>query len=164
MLFRRPRVFTLQAKQIDWRLLSVELGLGLELPANRALTPLDLWHADMGKVLKRVFFDADKTRTLFGYLPLMATSSRGSIAANTAVSFCERINSAANLTLTKTNSVLSPEEINMMTVLRVNRGYMEYMRKEHPKAVAQHMNMTVIGNDDNAPDSDSEDEATMGAE
>jgi hypothetical protein len=147
-----------QAGQIDWRALSEVLELGLVLPTDRELTPLDLWEADMGKVLKHVFINADKSGHLFGYLPKMATTSRGSIAQNTAVSFCERINSAANQTVTKGNTLLGPDEVNMLTVLRVNRKFMAYMRKRHPKASEQHFNMTVVSSEDNAADSDPEGE------
>jgi len=108
----------------------------------------------MGLVLKHVFINADKSHRLFGYLPKMATTSKGSIAANTAVSFCERINSAANVTMTKGNTLLGSEEVNMLTVLRVNRDFMKYMRKHHAVASQQHFNMTVISADDNAADSE----------
>jgi hypothetical protein len=42
----------------------------------------------------------------------------------------------------------------MLTVLRVNRDFMKYMRKRHPAASQQHFNMTVISADDNAADSE----------
>jgi hypothetical protein len=32
----------------------------------------------------------------------------------------------------------------MCTVLRMNRSFMEFMRKYHPEAAAQPINMTVI--------------------
>ena len=88
----------------------------------------------------------------------MATTSRGSIAQNTAVSFCERINSAANQTVTKGNTLLGYDEVNMLMVLRVNRKFMAYMRKRHPKASEKHFNMAVVSSEDKAADSDPEDE------
>ena len=69
---------------------------------------------------------------MFGYLSQMATGSRGSIGAFLASSFCERINSAANIVLHKGNLRLSEEEINMLTVLRMNRSFMDYMRRKYP--------------------------------
>ena len=109
-------------------------------------------------MLKHVCINADKSGHLFGYLPKMATTSKGSIALNTAVSFCERINSAANQTVTKGNTLLGSDEVNMLTVLRVNRKFMAYMRKRHPRASEQHFSMTVVSSEDNAADSDPEDE------
>ena len=109
-------------------------------------------------MLKHVFINADKSDHLFGYLPKMETTSKGSIALNTAVSFCERINSAANQTVTKGNTLLGSDEVNMLTVLRVNLKFMAYMRKRHPKASEQHFSMTVVSSKDNAADSDPEDE------
>ena len=138
------------------REVNTSLGLGLSLPTDRALAPLDLWSADMGKVLNHVFINVDSTGRHFVYLPKMATTSRGSIGKNSAVSFCERINSAANLAMTKGNVLLAPDEVNMLTVLRMNRDFMEHMRKRHPEALKQHFDMTVISPKDNSPDSDSD--------
>ena len=59
----------------------------------------------------------------------MATGSRGSIGALLASGFAERVNSAANLILTKGNTLLSDEKVNMLVVLRMNRDFMKYMRK-----------------------------------
>ena len=124
-----------QSLAIDWNGLNTSLGLGLSLPTDRALAPLNLWSADMGKFLNRVFINVDSTGRHFGCLPKMATTSRGSIGKNSAVSFCERINSAANLMMTKGNVLLTPDEVNMLTVLRMNRDFMEHMRKRHPEAL-----------------------------
>jgi hypothetical protein len=37
----------------------------------------------------------------------------------------------ANLVLTDGNSLLSPDEINMLVTLRMNRNFMQFMRKNH---------------------------------
>jgi adenylosuccinate synthase len=74
----------------------------------------------------------------------MATHSRGSFGSLLASSYAERINSAANLILTKGNTLLSEEEINMCTVLRMNSSFIEFMRKYLPKAAHQRFMMTVI--------------------
>jgi hypothetical protein len=63
----------------------------------------------------------------------MATHSRGSVGSLLASSYAERVNSAANLILTKGNTLLAEEEINMCTVLRMNRSFMEFMRKVTPR-------------------------------
>ena len=83
----------------------------------------------------------------------MATHSRGSIGSLLSSSFAERINSAANIVLTKGNSVLDPVTVDMLVVLRMNRSFMEYMREKYKKVSAQAFNMSVVTREDN----DSED-------
>ena len=63
----------------------------------------------------------------------LIVASRGSIGGFLAASFCERINSCANHVLTDGNSLLSPDEINMLVTLRMNRNYMQFMRENHAK-------------------------------
>ena len=62
-----------------------ELDLGCKFPEEGEIEILDLWHCDMGKVLNHVYIKVDPHRTVFGFLPLMATTSKGSIGALTAV-------------------------------------------------------------------------------
>ena len=82
-----------------------------------------------------------------GFLPYMATQSRGFVSSLLASSYAERVNSAAKLILTKGNTLLAEEEINMCTVLRMNRRFMEFMRKYHPEAANQRFKMTVVSED-----------------
>jgi len=60
------------------------------------LTWREKWVVDMGPVLKTYFIEKDPDRALFGYIPIMATTCKGSIGALLSASFCERINSCAN--------------------------------------------------------------------
>ncbi len=83
----------------------------------------------------------------YGFLPYMATHSRGSVSSLLASSYVERINSAVNLILTKGNTLLVEEEINMCTVLLMNHRFMEFMRKYHPDTANQWFKMTVISED-----------------
>jgi hypothetical protein len=39
----------------------------------------------------------------------------------------------ANLVLTDGNSLLSPDEINMLVTLQMNRNFMQFMRENHAK-------------------------------
>ena len=64
----------------------------------------------------------------------MATTSQGSIGALPASSFSERVNSVGNQILTKGSTLLGPDEISKVDVLRMNRAFMKYMRQSHPKA------------------------------
>ena len=63
-----------------------------------------------------------------GPLPAMA---RRYVGANLAESFCERIISCANQVMTKGNTLLDDDELQMIVMLRMNRPFMEYMRREH---------------------------------
>jgi hypothetical protein len=94
--------------------------------------PFSLWDVDMGCVMKKLI-KQDPDKKHFGHLPMMAIASRGSIGGFLASSFCERINSCANLILTDGNSLLSSDEINMLVTLRMNRKFMQFMRENHAK-------------------------------
>ena len=85
-------------------------------------------HLDVGPVYKKM-----ESQPEFGLLPIMARSSRASIAALPAESFCERVISAGNLVLTKENLRLDPTRTEKMTILRINRKFMAYMRRMFPK-------------------------------
>ena len=52
----------------------------------------ELWDVDVGLVMKQEIIDKDPDGTIYGYLPQMATFSKGSIGCLLASSFCERIN------------------------------------------------------------------------
>ena len=64
----------------------------------------------------------------YGHLPAMARCYAG---ANLSESFCERIISCANQVMTKGNTLLDDDELQMIVMLRMNRQFMEYMRREH---------------------------------
>ena len=80
---------------------------------------LQMWDLDLGRVMKQVI-SVDPKKEQFGFLPYMTTTSRGSVGAFLASSFCERKNSAANIILHDSNLKLEEEEINMLTVLQMN--------------------------------------------
>ena len=71
----------------------------------------------------------------FGHLPKMALASKGMMGVLMAASFCERINSCANLVVTEGNSVLSTDEIDKCVVLRMNKVFMEFMRKNYSEVL-----------------------------
>ena len=82
----------------------------------------------------------------FGFLPRMAQASKGQIGALNAESFCERCLSCANTVMTDGNTLLSNEEVEMLTVLRMNEDFMEYMsRARRPNKLSQQrLNQTVV--------------------
>jgi len=99
-------------KALQWK----ELFPKLPWAKKEVNFPFSLWDVDMGRVMK-TFIKQDPDKKRFGHLPMMAVASRGSIGGFLASSFCERINSCANLVLTDGNSLLSPDEINMLVTL-----------------------------------------------
>lgn len=52
-----------------------------------------------------------------------------------AASFCERVNSCANLVVTEGNSLLSTDEIDMLVVLRMNKVFIGFMRQNYPEVI-----------------------------
>jgi hypothetical protein len=115
-------------KRLPW----TELFPDLPWAKNEVEFPFSLWNVDMGQVMKKLI-KQDPDKKHFGHLPMMAVASRGSIGGFLASSFCERINSCANLVLTDGNTLLSKDEINMLVTLRVNRNFMKFMRDHHAK-------------------------------
>ncbi len=67
-------------------------------------------------------------QTQFGYLPRMALAN---IRVMNAESFCERILSCASLVVTDLHTSLDHDEVRMLTMLRMNKSLMEYMREEY---------------------------------
>ena len=92
----------------------------------------DLWDVDIGLVMKEEVINQDPDRALYGYLPQMATFSKGSVGCLLASSFCERINSCANQVVTDGNTLLSDKEMEMVVMLRMNELFIAFMRKEYP--------------------------------
>jgi hypothetical protein len=94
----------------------------------------DLLHADMFKVLSDMFrsdsllIQRGKSAK-FGYLPMMAVATLGALNAE---SFCERVLSCVKLVVSDLHVRLKAEEIRMLVMLRMNRGFMEYMRSSYP--------------------------------
>ena len=106
------------------------------VPADgRQMIWKDLWGADMGVVMREYFFKVDPDGSKFGHLPKMALASKGMMGALMAASFCERVNSCANLVVTEGNSLLSADEIDMLVVLRMNKVFMGFMRQNYPEVI-----------------------------
>ena len=68
---------------------------------------------------------------------LLAMFSEGCIGSLMASSFCERINSCANLVLTEGNTWLSDEEMEMLVMLRMNKRFIAFMRKYYPMSIGE---------------------------
>ena len=105
-----------------------------EAPAPQYDLMADLLHADMFKVLsdmlrsEALLIQRGKSAK-FGYLPMMAVDT---LDALNAESFCERVLSCVKLVVSDLHLSLKAEEIRMLVMLRMNRGFMEYMRSSYP--------------------------------
>ena len=60
---------------------------------------------------------------------MMAVATLGALNAE---SFCERVLSYVKLVVSDLHVSLKPSEIRMLVMLRMNLGFMEYMRKTYP--------------------------------
>ena len=100
----------------------------------------------------KVYMDLTKNDPLgemYGYLPEMASCSGGEIGALNAESFSERVLSHANDVMDKGNTLLGDEELEMLTVLRMNRSFMEFMREHYNHISLQQFRRTVVREMDN---------------
>ncbi len=106
------------------------MGLN-EAPAPQYDLMADLVHTDMFKVLsdmlrsETLLIQRDKS-TKFGYLSMMAVATLGALNAE---SFCERVLSCVKLVVSDLHVRLKAEEIHMLVMFRMNRGFMEYIVK-----------------------------------
>jgi hypothetical protein len=96
------------------------------VPADRDMTWKHLWKSDMGVVMRDYFFKDDVDGSKYGHLHKMTVASKGMMVSLMVSSFCERINSCANLVCTKNNGLLSDDEIDMVVTLRMNRDFMQH--------------------------------------
>ena len=101
---------------------------------------------DIGKVYRQIEA-MDTARVQFGWIPTMASSSVGQIGALSAESYCERILSCANNVITKGNTLLGDEELEMIVVLRMNREFMQFMRTHYSAIAKQAFGQTVVRGD-----------------
>ena len=122
----------LRSKIIDGKNVDVDVNEELDLVADLMTIPI-------GKIYQDLLKDPK-----FGYLPLMAKASKGQIGTLNAESFCERCLSCANLVMTDGNTLLSDEETGMLTCLRMNESFMDYMRNRSPKVSRQRLNQTIV--------------------
>ena len=106
----------------------------------------DLIDIDLGRFYHKLITKVDPDRSRFGFLPLMAGCCDGQIGALNAESFAERVISGSNLVMTNGNTLLGDKMLEMLVVLRMNREFMEFMRREYAEEIAktQPFKMTVI--------------------
>jgi hypothetical protein len=88
----------------------------------------DLMQLDLKPLMDHLQAVNKNRKNCFGYLPLMASSSKCQLGALNAQSFLERINSAANLIVTKDKMQLDPVLVDKLVTLRMNQGFMKFVR------------------------------------
>eukprot|EP00966_Prymnesium_polylepis_P232265 5372460-Prymnesium_polylepis.1 len=76
-----------------------------------------------------------------------AAQTMGQIGALNAESFCKRVLSCANMVITDGNTVLNDPETIKLTILRMNREFMEFMRATYNAQARQKFKTTVVGPD-----------------
>ena len=121
---------------IDWRAYSTETTF--KSPEDIDL--MELLHIDVGPLYLKIKAEANPA---YGYIPLMASSSYGQIGALNAESFCERMFSCAGGVMDSGNTLLGPEYLEWLTVLRMNKDFMDFMRFHYPDEAGQEFKMTV---------------------
>ena len=60
------------------------------------------------------------------------TGKLGTLGTLNVESFCEHVLSFVKLVVSDLHDSLKPSEIRMLVMLRMNSGFMEYMRKTYP--------------------------------
>jgi len=99
--------------------------------------------------MKEDFIEKDKDRSKYGWLPKMATCSKGSIGSLLVSSFCERINSCANQVLTLGSILLGDGEMEKLVMCRMNRYFMAFMRKNYPQVANEEFEFGILKAQDN---------------
>ena len=118
---------------VDWRATFPELS---GVPAGESLDLVDhLYKLDMG-VIHKAIYDSESMYDdpAYGHFPLLATILSGD---NLSSSFSEALISVANLVMPEGRTVLSPAMLEKLAVLRMNRKFMLYMKKEHPELAVE---------------------------
>ena len=99
-------------------------------PFQRKIDVYDnLWGIDM-RILMDHLIERNGIDRIFGYLPEMCKNSPCQLGALTSESFSERMISAANLLVTTHRLHLDHDHIDKMVVLRMNKRFMERVRRK----------------------------------
>jgi len=99
--------------------------------------------------MKEDFIEKDKDHSKYGWLPRMATCSKGSIGSLLASSFCDRINFCANQVLTLGKTLLGDGELEKLVMCRMNQDLMVFMRKNYPQVADKQFKFGILKAEDN---------------
>ena len=112
-----------------------------QIHSNEDLDLMDLMTIDIGKLYLKY---ESLNNPDYGVIPILATSSYGQFGALNAEGFCERILRATNQVMDKGNTLLSDPYLEKLTLLRINRPFMEHMRHWYNHLSKQDFGMTVV--------------------
>lgn len=118
------------------------------------LTWREMWEINVVSIMKEDFIEKDKDRKKYGWLPKMATCSKGSIGSLLASSFCERINSCANQVLTLGNTLLSDGEMEKLVMCPMNEDFIVFMRQQYPEVANEQFEFGILKAEDNEEEED----------
>jgi len=118
------------------------------------LTWREMWEINVVSIMKEDFIEKDKDRKKYGWLPKMATCSKGSIGSLLASSFCERINSCANQVLTLGNTLLSDGDMEKLVMCRMNEDFIVFMRQQYPEVANEQFEFGILKAEDNEEEED----------
>jgi len=112
----------------------------------------EMWEIDVVSNMEEDFIEKDKDRSKpHGWLPKMATCSKGSIGSLLSSSFCERINSCANQVLAFGSTLLGDGEMEKLVMCRINRDFKVFMRKNYPQVADEQFEFDILKAEDNEP-------------
>ena len=101
----------------------------------------DLMKVNMKPLMDWIVKRNSDTNGSLGYLPAMCRNSACQLGALNSQSFVERMNSAANLIVTKKRTNLADELIDKLVVIRMNRNFMMHCRQNKP---ITHVNLSQL--------------------
>ena len=143
-----------EAKKVYKKWREFEVSWHAEFPDDvkswRTLTPdlvHDLMKVDVGKIYARLEEAGPDGSGEFGLIPLMANGTHCNIGAMMAESFCERIISMVGNVIDEGNTLLKDRSLERLTVLRMNREFMSFMRAKYPDLAKQTFKQTVVNRD-----------------
>jgi len=108
-----------------------------------------MWEIDVVSIMKEDFIEKEKDRSKYGWLPKMATCSKGSIGSLLASGFCERINPCAHQILTLGNTLLGDGEMEKLVICCMNRDFIVFMRKNYPQVADEQFEFGILKAEDN---------------
>ena len=111
----------------------------LKLDESATIDVMELIDLDVGPLYFRIEQEDEGSRR-FGYIPEMARCRIGSLNSE---GFCERMLRAAGHVLTEGNSLLKSSELEKLTLLRMNKDFMKFMRANYSHVSRQQFNRTV---------------------
>jgi len=94
----------------------------------------DLLDAPMAQIYTYLEGHCDKSGRRFAKLPRFAKTRIGNLLAS---SYCERMISAGNLVMPKGRTVLSDDLLHKVVLLKMNRKFMEHMKKTYPQLASE---------------------------